>query len=148
MRLISGLALLILGLLLSGCMARGLTPEQQAVREQNNELRQEAMAGKIKWVDFARQANANAAVVLSNSSSLNIQEAFAYRVLLAQRVDEKQITAEEFDYHWAKFLADQRQQAVANAALIAASIPQPVIAQPVISRPVTCITNGFLTTCN
>jgi hypothetical protein len=125
-----------------------LTPEQQAVRYQNKELLEEAKAGTIKWTDYAKQANANAAGVIPNSDNLFWQEAFAYRVVLAQKVDEKQITPEEFDYEFKKYLADEQRQRVTNAALIAASMPQPIVTQPIIPRPVTCITNSFVTTCN
>jgi hypothetical protein len=68
--------------------------------------------------------------------------------VLAQKVDEKQITPEEMDYDFKKYLADEQRQRATNAALIAASMPQPVVAQPIIPRPVTCITNSFFTTCN
>jgi hypothetical protein len=138
----NGLAFLALALFVSGCAPRGLTPEQQAVRDQNKELLEEAKAGKIKWTDYANQANANAAPVIRNSDSLFWQEAFAYRVLLAQKVDEKQITPEEFDYDFKKYLADEQRRRVTNAALIAASMPQPIVTQPIIPRPVTCITTA------
>jgi len=124
MRFVSGLAILALVLLLSGCAARGLTPEQQAVTDQNRELLEEAKAGKIKWIDYARQSNANVISVFPRASSLFAQEFFAYRVLLAQSVDAKQITPEEFDYDWKKYLADHQR------------------------RSVICITTGFVTTCN
>lgn len=143
MRFVSGLVILALVLLLSGCAARGLTPEQQAVRDQNSVLLEEAKAGKIKWIDYARQSNASVISAYPRASSLSAQEFFAYRVLLAQRVDAKQITPEEFDYDVKKYLADERRQALTNAAIISAATPQPVV-----SRPVTCITTGYVTTCN
>ena len=125
MRFVSGLVILALVLLLSGCAARGLTPEQQAVTDQNRELLEEAKAGKIKWVDYAKQSYANVISVYPRASSLFAQEFSAYRVLLAQRVDAKQITPEEFDYEWKKYANDH------------------------LSRPrTTCITTGVVTTCN
>ena len=86
---------LAIGLLLTGCLGAGPTPEQIEVRAQNDELLAEAKAGKIKWVDFARAANANAGRLSPNFTTPEIQEAFAYRVLLAQQVDEKKITPED-----------------------------------------------------
>jgi hypothetical protein len=129
--------------LLTGCLARGPTPEQLAVRDQNNELLDEARAGKIKWIDYARQSNANFTSVYPNANYPQTQEALSYRIVLAQRVDDKKLTPEEFDYEWKHYLADQNRQAMANAAMIMAATPPPVA-----YHPTTCITTGIITTCN
>ncbi len=153
MKILSWSIALALALLLSGCMARGSTPEQQAAREQNDKLLEEARAGKIKWIDYARESNANAMKAYPRDNSPETQEGLAYRVVLAQQVDEKKITPEQFDYEWKKYLADQHRQAMANAAAILAASPQPIIMQqPIIPfapipHPVSCFTTGNVTTC-
>jgi hypothetical protein len=143
MRIAVIVAALAAALLMAGCMPVGLSNEQIAtLKEQNGAILARAQSGQIKWVEYARAANANYMNMAQNDNRPETQEALALRVVLAQQVDAKTITPEQYDYQWKKFMADRYRSAMAMEAArenaIIASTPQQV----------TCNTIGAFTTCN
>ncbi len=76
--------------------------------------------------------------MLGHADSPEIQEALAYRLVLAQEVDTHQITPKQFDCEWKKYIADlHREDVNREIAIMAATTPT-----------VTCFSTGHVTTCN
>ena len=96
--------LLLFTFVLAGC---GPSPELIAKVTSGEEIaRQEALAKKITWAEYARRSNAlRVSLGPSRFNTPQAQAFLAYRVMLGAAVDAGQISPDQFDYLWKQRLA-------------------------------------------
>ncbi len=103
--------LLASALQLGGCLPTRLSAEQYiALKPRNDAVRVQALAGRIKWVDYARAVNANYLQAAPYDTATATQEALAYRVTLASQVDARQLSPEQYDFLWNRYVAERGRE--------------------------------------
>jgi hypothetical protein len=145
--------LLIVGaiaLALAGC----ITPQKRAeINAMLLDLKAQRDAGKITWTQWANEGND----YLRSQGRLNPQEQklLAYRVLIASRVDARQMSPAEGDYAIASAVSDlsvaekaqQAADAAAWAGVAGAGAAMMQAGQPAPRSTISCTTWGNTTNC-
>ncbi|MCJ2136697.1 hypothetical protein MKK69_22045 [Methylobacterium sp. J-026] len=125
--------------LVSACQTASTTstgprPEQvEAARPRLEALKADRDARRLSWAEWARRTNAELRALAQAPITPGEEEIMAYRVVLAERVDRKQITPAEFTFEQAKAIRQLEDRNSANQ--VAALAAAPVVG------PTTCVTN-------
>ncbi|MCJ2016864.1 hypothetical protein MKK84_05380 [Methylobacterium sp. E-065] len=113
--------------------AQADAPAAAAARSRAEALKADRNAHRISWAEWARGTNAELRILTGRPTTAGEEEILAYRVVLAEKVDRKQMMPAEFDFEQAKAARQFEDRAAASQLATMAAAP--------VAGPTTCVTN-------